>query len=376
MYAFRRRGVEKEETVKKILVLSLALLMVLGAISCGAKQEAKSEAAPQKDAPVATQASAPVAADTLAQIKKRGYVVVGVNASNPGFSFLQEDGSYKGFEVELAKAISTAVFGAPDKIEYRPLTSKERFTALQSGEIDVLIRTATITTSRDTELGLDFTCPYFYDGQTFVVRGDLGIKTMRDLEGASIAVLTGSTTETNLAAIMASEQIAYNPVTYENLDEMKAAFVNGRVDAISVDKSSAVVFLSQYANSGNFASLEETISKEPLGIAVRHGDNNWKDICQWVLYALFLGDEQNITSANIDEVMKTTTNPQVKNFLGLGKDLGPMMGLEKDWAYQVIKQCGNYGEIYDRELTQPMNVTRGFNKPWNKGGLLYALPFN
>lgn len=363
--------------MKKGIVFTLTVLLFVSLfVSCNAKEEVKAVA----ETPVVTETvkeSAPTKTlSTLEQIRQRGYLVAGVNASNPGFSFLEEDGQYKGFEVELAKAICVAVFGTPDKIEYRPLTSKERFTALQSGEIDVLIRTATITTSRDTELGLDFTCPYFYDGQTFLVNGDLGIKTMEDLEGATIAVLTGSTTETNLAATMESKGIKYTPITYENLDEMKSAFVNGRVDALSVDKSSAVVFLHQYADAGNFEGLEETISKEPLGIAVRHGDNQWKDICQWTLYALFFGDEHDITSSNIDEVLATTTNPEIKNAFGMGKEIGAMMDLSNDWAYQIIKQVGNYGEIYNRELTEPMKVTRGLNKPWNQGGLLFALPFN
>lgn len=360
---------------RTVLMLMIALTFAL-LVSCSAKNEEGETAESNETVVQKSEVETTKTMSTLEQVKKRGYVVVGVNASNPGFSFLEEDGSYKGFEVELAKAISVAVFGSPDNIEYRPLTSKERFTALQSGEIDVLIRTATITTSRDTELGLDFTCPYFYDGQTFLVNGDLDINTMEDLEGATIAVLTGSTTETNLAAIMQSKGIEYTPITYENLDEMKSAFVNGRVDSLSVDKSSAVVFLHQYADAGNFKGLEETISKEPLGIAVRHGDNNWKDICQWTLYALFFGDEHNITSSNLDEVLSSTTSPEIKNFLGTGKELGPMMGLNVDWAYQVIKQCGNYGEIYNRELTEPMKVTRGLNKPWSEGGLLFALPFN
>ncbi len=366
-----------------ILLFVLMLSLVLGT-SCGGKEEVAQSATETQTAtmsapaapPAETPAPAKTEKSTLQQIKDRGYIVAGVNASNPGFAYLQEDGSYSGFEIDLAKALSVAVFGTPDKLEFRPLTSKERFVALQSGEIDVLIRTATVTTSRDTELGLDFTSPYFYDGQTFVVRGDLGIETLQDLEGASIAVLTGSTTETNLAAIMASKQIEYRPLTFENLDEMKSAFINGRVDAVSVDKSSAVVFLAQFENAGDFKGLEETISKEPLGIAVRHGDSNWKDICQWTLFALFYGDEHNITSDNIDEVMATTTSPETKNFLGTGKELGPMMGLSTDWAYQVIKQMGNYGEIFDRNLGIPLRVTRGYNKPWNQGGLFYANPFN
>lgn len=367
--------------MKKKIVWAITLLTILSLfVGCGAKQAPP--AAPVAAAPAAVApAPAPVpaakaATSTLQQIKNRGYIIVGINASNPGFAYLQEDGSYQGFEVDLAKALSVAVFGSPDKLEFRPLTSKERFIALQSGEIDVLIRTATINTTRDTELGLDFTSPYFYDGQTFVVRDNIGINTMEDLEGASIAVLTGSTTETNLAAIMASKKIKYRPLTFENLDEMKSAFINGRVDAVSVDKSSAVVFLAQFENAGDFKGLEETISKEPLGIAVRHGDSNWKDVCQWTLFALFFGDEHGITSANVDQVLATTTSPEIKNVLGSGKELGPMMGLSKDWAYQIIKQAGNYGEIFDRNLGIPMKVTRGYNKPWNQGGLFYANPFN
>ncbi len=370
--------------MKKRVVLAITLLTILALfVGCGAKEEppVSVAAAPASTVttPLATAAptvSPKAATSTLQQIKNRGYIIVGINASNPGFAYLQEDGSYQGFEVDLAKALSVAVFGSPDKLEFRPLTSKERFIALQSGEIDVLIRTATINTTRDTELGLDFTSPYFYDGQTFVVRDNIGIDTMEDLEGASIAVLTGSTTETNLAAIMASKKLEYRPLTFENLDEMKSAFINGRVDAVSVDKSSAVVFLAQFENAGDFKGLEETISKEPLGIAVRHGDSNWKDICQWTLFALFFGDEHNITSANVDQVLATTTSPEIKNVLGTGKELGPMMGLSIDWAYQVIKQTGNYGEIFDRNLGIPMKVTRGYNKPWNQGGLFYANPFN
>ncbi|MGE4584189.1 MAG: amino acid ABC transporter substrate-binding protein [Sphaerochaeta sp.] len=372
--------------MKKHLMVAFVLMfaLVLGS-SCTKAQPTPTESStvqqqPTVATPVAEVKSTPAApkasVSTLQQIRDRGYIVVGVNASNPGFAYLQEDGSYQGFEIDLAKALSVAVFGSPDKLEFRPLTSKERFVALQSGEIDVLIRTATVNLSRDTELGLDFTSPYFYDGQTFVVRDNLGINTIEDLEGASIAVLTGSTTETNLAATMASKNISYRPLTFENLDEMKSAFINGRVDAVSVDKSSAVVFLAQFENAGDFKGLEETISKEPLGIAVRHGDSNWKDICQWTLFAMFYGDEHNITSANVDEVRATTSSPETKNVLGTGKELGPMMGLSLDWAYQIIKQVGNYGEIFDRNLGIPLRVTRGYNKPWNQGGLFYANPFN
>jgi general L-amino acid transport system substrate-binding protein len=352
-----------------LFVPALLLAVLFTAVSCGGGKNQATETAPTDAA-----ASVSAGASTLQTIKDRGYIVAGVNATNQGFAFLESDGSYNGFEIDLAKALSVAVFGSPDKLEFRPLTSAERFVALQSGEIDVLIRTATINITRDTQLGLDFTTPYFYDGQTFIVRADAGVNRLEDLAGASIAVITGSTTETNLAGVMASRKINYQPVTYKDFEEVKNALVSGRVDAISADKSAAVVFLEQYGSG--FKGLEETISKEPLGMAVRHGDSNWKDIVQWTLFALFFGDEHNITSANIDQIKESTTSPEIRNFLGLSLEHGTMLGLSNDWAYQVIKQAGNYGEIFDRTLGIPMHVTRGFNKPWSQGGLFYANPFN
>jgi general L-amino acid transport system substrate-binding protein len=376
LYTFNIRNKDDEnsqgEKMKKfvwpVFVPLFAVLAVL--LSCGGGSSQAGGTAVEAP-PQASQASQ----STLQTIKNRGYIIAGVNATNQGFAFLESDGSYNGFEIELAKALSAAVFGDPGKLEFRPLTSAERFVALQSGEIDVLIRTATINITRDTQLGLDFTTPYFYDGQTFIVRADAGVNRLEDLQGASIAVITGSTTETNLAATMASRGISYQPVTYKDFEEVKNALVSGRVDAISADKSAAVVFLEQYGGGG-YKGLEETISKEPLGMAVRHGDSNWKDIVQWTLFALFFGDEHNITSANIDQVKATATNPEIKKFLGIGLEHGAMLGLANDWAYQVIKQAGNYGEIFDRTLGIPMHVTRGFNKPWTQGGLFYANPFN
>jgi general L-amino acid transport system substrate-binding protein len=353
---------------KSVLFVSVLLAALLAlAVSCGGGSA--------QPAPAGAAAPPQAFQSTLQTIKNRGYIIAGVNATNQGFAFLESDGSYNGFEIELARALSVAVFGAPDKLEFRPLTSAERFVALQSGEIDVLIRTATINITRDTQLGLDFTTPYFYDGQTFIVRANAGVNRLEDLKGASIAVITGSTTETNLAATMASRGISYQPVTYKDFEEVKNALVSGRVDAISADKSAAVVFLEQYGG-GDYKGLEETISKEPLGMAVRHGDSNWKDVVQWTLFALFFGDEHNITSANADQVKATATNPEIKKFMGDGLEHGAMLGLANDWAYQVIKQAGNYGEIFDRTLGIPMHVTRGYNKPWNQGGLFYANPFN
>jgi general L-amino acid transport system substrate-binding protein len=361
-----RKFFEEKKVKKNVLFVMVPLLAVALSVSCGGKTSPEQGAG---GAPAVSGKS------TLQIVKERGHLVAGVNATNQGFAFLESNGEYNGFEIEIARALSVAIFGSPDKIEFRPLTSAERFVALQSGEIDVLIRTATINITRDTQLGLDFTTPYFYDGQTFIVRSGAGVGRIEDLEGASIAVITGSTTETNLAAVMAGRGIRYRPVTYKDFEEVKNALVSGRVDALSADKSAAVVFLQQYGSEG-YRGLEETISKEPLGIGVRHGDNNWKDIVQWVLFALFFGDEHGITSANVDEVKAGATNPEIKNFLGISLEHGAMLGLSNDWAYQVIKQAGNYGEIFDRTLGKPMNVPRGYNKPWSQGGLFYANPFN
>lgn len=314
---------------------------------------------------------------TLEAVQDRGYLICGVNASNPGFSYLDPDGNYIGFEADMGRAVAAAVLGDKEKIQFRPLTSKERFAALQSGEIDLLIRTATHTMTRDTDLGLNFTAPYYYDGQTFVVKRDSGIKKISDLEGASVCVLTGSTSESNLADYMASKGITYRPVVYENLDELIAAFEKGRADAWTGDRSGLLTKIQNTADPDAYTLLEETISKEPLAIAVRHGDDQWYDIVSWTLHALFFGEEHGITMANIDSVKAETTKPEEKSFLGLENDLGAKLGLSKDWAYNAVSQMGNYAEILNRHLGKEagFDIPRGINKPWNEGGLLYAPPF-
>jgi len=314
---------------------------------------------------------------TLNTIKDRGTLNCGVNASNPGFSFLNEDGTYVGFEVDLGKALATAVFNDPIKIKYTPLTSKARFVALQTGEIDVLVRTATWTLTRDTDLSLNLTHPYIYDGQTFMVRKDSGVKKIEDLDGASIAVLTGSTSETNLADVMASRGIKYKPVLYENLDALISAYDSGRCDSWTGDRSGLMTRMSTLKNPEEHTLLNETISKEPLAVAVRHGDDQWYDIVQWTLYATFFGAEHGITSANVDEVKTNTKDPEIRRFLGLEGDLGMKLGLSNDWAYNIIKKVGNYDEIWDRHFGPGSGLTipRGLNKNWTEGGLIFAPPF-
>lgn len=321
--------------------------------------------------------AAPGQGGTLDAVKKRGYLIAGVNASNAGWSYLKPDGTYEGFEIEFAKAIATAIFNDPSKVQYRPLTSKERFTALQTGEIDVLIRTATHTLTRDTDLALNFTTPYFYDGQSFLVRKDSGVKSINDLDGATIAVLTGSTGEITLSDIMASRGLKYKPLLFESLDELKNAFFSGRADAWTSDKSSLAATAATYPNASQYMTLEATFSKEPLAMGVRHGDDEWFDLVQWTLNALFYGEEKGITSANVAQIKSSTKDPDIQSFLGAKGNLGSMLGVSNDWAYNVIKKVGNYEEIFNKHLGPKtiFNIPRGINQQWTKGGLFYATPF-
>ena len=314
---------------------------------------------------------------TLEAVRKRGYLIAGVNSSNAGWAYLKPNGSYEGFEIELAKALATAIFNDPSKVQYRPLTSKERFTALQTGEVDVLIRTATFTLTRDTDLALNFTTPYFYDGQSFLVRKDSGVKTINDLDGATIAVLTGSTGEITLSDLMSARGLKYKPLLFESLEELKNAFFAGRADAWTSDKSSLAATAASYPNASDYTTLEATVSKEPLAMAVRHGDDSWYDIVQWTLSALFFGAEKGITSANVDKIKASSKDPEILAFLGARDALGSKLGLSQSWAYDVIKKVGNYEEVFNKHLGPAtiFNITRGLSVPYTKGGILYAPPF-
>jgi len=314
---------------------------------------------------------------TLSMVKKRGYLIAGVNSSNTGWSYLKPDGTYEGFEIEFARAIATAIFNDPSKVQYRPLTSKERFAALQSGEIDVLIRTATHTLTRDTDLGLCFTTPYYYDGQSFLVRKDSGIKKLEDLDGATIAVLTGSTGEITLSDVMAAKGLKYKPLLFESLDELKNAFFSGRADAWTSDKSSLAATAATYPNASDYMTLDLTVSKEPLGMAVRHGDDSWYDLVQWVLNAMMFAEEKGITSANVSQIKASTKDPETQSFLGVKDQLGSLLGVSNDWAFNIIKKVGNYEEVFNKHLGPKtiFNIPRGLSKPWTKGGLMYSPPF-
>jgi len=313
---------------------------------------------------------------TLNAVMDRGELNAGVNDSLPGFGYVDSDGEYTGFDIDLGKAIAAAVLGDAEAVSYRPLSSQERFVAVQTGEVDVLVRNTTLTTSRDSDVGLDFGPVTFYDGQGMMVTTDSGITTLEDLEGMTIGVETGTTTELNLADQMDALGIEYSTQTYDDRNALIAAYEAGSVDAWTTDRSGLVSAFAVLENPDDHVILKETLSKEPLAPAVLHGDNQWKDAVTWIVYALIQAEEFGITQDNIDDFMDSD-NPDIQRLLGVEGGLGSMLGLEDDFAYQAISQVGNYGEIYDRHLgpdTQ-FDLDRGMNALYQDGGLQYSMPF-
>ena len=318
------------------------------------------------------------ASPTLEAVKKNGFVRCGVNGGGlPGFATVDDQGNWSGFDVDYCKAVAAAIFGDTSKVKYVPLSAKERFTALQSGEIDVLIRNTTWTLTRDTALGLDFVGVNYYDGQGFMVNKSLGVKSALALDGASVCVQTGTTTERNLADYFRKHNMKYEPVVFENANEAIAAFQAGRCDVFTTDRSGLYAERTRFDNPDEWVILPEVISKEPLGPVVRHGDNEWGDIVRWVFYATIEAEEYGVTSANVDEMREKSTDPTIRRLLGVEDEFGKYLGLPQDWAYQVIKQVGNYGEIFERNLgtNTPLKIERGINDLWTRGGLQYAMPF-
>ncbi|NOZ51001.1 MAG: amino acid ABC transporter substrate-binding protein [Chloroflexi bacterium] len=354
---------------KLIVLFAVLIVSVLVISACASAAPAPAEQKASEPAQSTTQS-------TLDVVKARGKLICGSNQAVPGFGFLQTDGSFAGFDIDFCKALSAAIFGDPSKVEYRPLSAKQRFTALQAGEIDVLIRNTTWTLTRDTELGANFAPTTFYDGQGITVRRDSGVNTLEDLAGASICVASGTTTELNLADQMASRGIAYTPVVFETADETTSAYLDGRCDAYTTDKSGLVARMSLFPNPQDHKILEETLSKEPLGPVVRQGDDQWFDVVKWTVFATFTGEEMGITSQNVDDAKANAKDPNVRKLLGLEGDMGQKLGLSNDWAYNIIKMVGNYAEIYNRNLGPDtvFNLARGLNASWVDGGLLYAPP--
>jgi len=315
-------------------------------------------------------------AGTLQDVQKKGFVQCGVSQGTPGFSNPDASGNWAGFDVDVCRAVAAAIFGDANKVKYTPLSSKERFTALQSGEVDMLSRTTTWTLVRDTALGLNFAGVNYYDGQGFLVRKDLGVKTAMELGGASVCVAIGTTTELNMADFFRKHKLKYNPVVFEKADEVLAAYEGGRCDVYTTDRSSIAAQRTKLKNPKDHMVLPETISKEPLGPVVRHGDDQWLDLVKWSLYAMIDAEENNVTSKNVDSLKATSTDPKIRRLLGMEGDMGKNLGVSPDWAYNIIKQVGNYGESYEKYMgtKTPLGLARGNNALWENGGLQYGMP--
>lgn len=314
-------------------------------------------------------------AGTLDTVKSKGYIQCGVSQGLPGFSNPDDKGNWTGLDVDFCRAMSAAIFGDATKVKYKPLSAKDRFTALQTGEIDVLSRNTTWTLSRDTSLGMNFVGTTYYDGQGFMVRSSLKVKSAKDLNGASICTQTGTTTELNAADFFRSNNLKYEIVAFANNDEAVKAYDSGRCEAFTSDASQLYSIRLKLTNAADHVILPEIISKEPLGPLVRHGDDQWYDVASWTRNAMLQAEEFGLTSKNVDEGLKST-NPDVKRFLGTEGNLGEMLGLSKDWAYKIVKTVGNYGESYDRNVGKDsqLKINRGLNELWSKGGLQYAPP--
>jgi general L-amino acid transport system substrate-binding protein len=315
-------------------------------------------------------------AGTLDEVKAKGYISVGVNEGLFGFSKPDEKGEWRGLDVDTARAISVAVFGVPDKLKFVPLTAKTRFTALQSGEIDVLTRNCTQTLGRESALGLNFAQVNYYDGQGFLIPKKLGVKSALGLDGATVCVLPGTTTELNVADYFRSNGMKMKPVVIESTPELAKAFFAGRCDVLTSDASQLASTRSVAPNPADYEILPEIISKEPLGPVVRHGDDQWYDIVNFSVFALIAAEEMGITSKNVDQML-TSKDPKIQRFLGVSPGNGKALGLDEKWAYKIVKLIGNYGEIFERNVgpNTPLGIERGLNALWTQGGLMYAPPF-
>jgi len=323
--------------------------------------------------------SVPVQAQTsnsmLETIRGRGTLICGVNTGLAGFAQPDSQGVWRGFDVDYCRAVAAAVLGDATKVRYVPLTSQSRFTALQSGEVDILSRNTTWTLSRDTSLGLDFAAISFYDGQGFMVKASLGLTSARELDGATICVQPGTTTEQNLTDWARSNHVNFRPVVIERIEEVVAAYISNRCDAYTTDVSGLAATRAVQQRPDDHVILPDVISKEPLGPAVRHGDQRFADVVRWTHFALIGAEEFGLTTANVDEAAASDPRPEVQRMLGKNGDLGQMLGLQPNWVVAVLKSVGNYGEVFARNLT-PIGIQRGPNALWTTpGGLQYSPPF-
>ena len=316
-----------------------------------------------------------LALSTLDKVKKRGYLLCGVSQGLPGFSNPDRNGNWRGIDVDFCRAMASAIFSNSQRVKFVPLSSKERFTALQSGEIDVLSRNTTWTMRRDTALGFEFIGINYYDGQGFIVRKNLNVKSALELDGASVCVNAGTTTELNIADFFRANNMKYEIVTFEKTDEVVAAYDNNRCDVYSTDQSSLYANRLKLRDEKEHVILKDVISKEPLGPLVRQSDSRWADIARWSLFAMVNGEYLGLTSKNINR-KRASKNPEIRRFVGTEGKFGKVIGLGDDWAYQIIRQVGNYGESFDRNLgrSSALKIQRGYNRLWTNGGLIYAPP--
>ena len=320
-----------------------------------------------------------MAGKDLDAVKARGALVCGIGQGTAGFMLQDSQGKGVGLDVDVCRAVSAAIFGDAEKVKYVPLSSQQRFTALQSGEVDILSNNTTITLTRDTALGLDFTAVTYYDGQGFLVNKKLGVKSAKELNGATVCVAPGTTTELNLADYFRANKMTFKPVVIEKVEDIRAAFFSGRCDVYTTDASG--LYSTRAANvpapatAADFIVLPEIISKEPLAPAVRHGDNQFADIVRWTQYAMIEAEEYGINSKNVDEMLKSD-NPSIKRILGVTPGMGKALGVDEAWVVNIVKQVGNYGESFERNVGSgsPLKIERGLNKLWTQGGLQYAPP--
>ena len=315
------------------------------------------------------------AGPTFDAVKKKGFVQCGTNTGLAGFGAPDSKGVWSGLDIDLCRAFAATMFGDSTKFKVTPLTAQQRFTALQSGEIDVLVRNTTQTMTRDTSLGLIGVAVNFYDSQGILVRKDSGIKSAKELNGATICVQPGTTTELNLADWFRANKLTFKPVVIEKLDEVVRAFVSGRCDAYTSDKSGLASSRSSLDKPENYVILPEDFSKEPLGPLVRQGDEQWLNVVRWTFNAMVEAEEYGITQANLDEMLKST-NPNIQRILGVTPGMGKNLGVDEKWAYNVLKAVGNYGESFERNIGKntPLKLERGLNQQWTKGGIMYAWP--
>ncbi len=313
---------------------------------------------------------------TLDAVKKRGHVLCGVNTSAPGFSSADSQGNWHGLDVNICRSVAAAVLGDADKVKFVPLSSPQRFTALQAGEIDILARNTTWTMTRDASQGSVFVAVSYYDGQGFIVPKEYGIKSAKELDGATICVQSGTSSEKTLADYFNSHKMSYKTVVFDTTEATQSAFLSGRCQVYTTDMSDLAGMRTLASNPQQYEILPEVISKEPLGPAVRRGDDEWFQIVRWSFDTMIEAEELGITKANADQMKKTSTSPNVLRLLGCSEDMGKMIGLDKDWSYRIVTQVGNYGESWNAYFgpKTPLNLPRGLNRLWTDGGLMYAMP--